>query len=236
MKLSLGMIVKNECFYLSVILPRIRACFDEVVVVDAESTDATRLVLEKMECRVFVKKWAGYTAARNEVIKHITGDWTVMLDADEALWPADIALIRRIIQDEPGWHSLTIPKHEFIGDHDHHEPHWYPDMKRRIFKMGIGYSFVGELHEHLEFPDKKSERGRKVPEIHLYHYGMCKPPEVVWLRHENYRRLEAGEPLLIRVPEGQHCPKRTGVPFLKPHPLKGVPHARTPQEYARPRI
>lgn len=230
MRLALAMIVKNEAFYLSVILPRIRDAFDEIVATDAESTDYTVDILRTMEAKVTRMKWQGYSAARNATLERVTSDWVVMMDADEAMFPRDLREIRKIIEQENPT-AIVVPKHEFSGDHEHHSPQWYPDLKKRIFNAKLGYRYHGDLHEVLALPAGAKEIERKVPEIHMYHYGQAKPPGVVWLRHENYRRMEANEPLLKDIPMGTHIPIRMGVPFLGDHPLKGVPEAKNMVEY-----
>lgn len=234
MNLTLGMIVKNEAFYLSVILPLIRRAFDEIVAVDAESSDETRDVLQKQGARVIVKPWTGYSDARNEAIRSAKGDWMIMLDADEAMFPEDLQMLRSIMMDR-AYNAIIVPKYEFSIDHEHHQPYWYPDLKKRMFRLGVGYYYHGKLHEQLTRPGERKEEQRCVPEVHMYHYGQSKPPEVVWLRHENYRRLEAGEPLLAEVPAGTAVPRQAGVPFLRHHPLKGVAPARSMAEYGKAR-
>jgi glycosyltransferase involved in cell wall biosynthesis len=229
MNVTLGMIVKNEAFYLSTILPLMRRSFDEIVVVDAESTDETQDVLKRIGALVVVRPWTGYSDARNEVIRNSKGNWMVMLDADEAMFPEDLQLIRTIMLDK-AYNSIIVPKYEFSIDHEHHQPYWYPDLKKRIFRLGVGYYYHGALHEQLTRPGEKPEEQRCVPEVHMYHYGQSKPAEIVWLRHENYRRLAAGEPLLTQVPAGLQAPRQAGVPFLRMHPLKGIPPARSPEE------
>lgn len=235
MKLSLAMIVKDEAFYLSVILPRIRDSFDEVVVCDTGSMDDSLPILRRMRATVQRTLWNGYSEARNTVLGMVTSDWVLMMDADEAMFPGDLEALRRIIEREPGLTAIVLPKHEFCGGHETHSPQWYPDLKKRLFKASIGYHYRGNLHEVLSIPAGVQEVERKVPEIHMYHYGQAKPDEVVWLRHENYRRLDAGEPLLKEVPKDQVVPVRTGVPFLGVHPLSGIPRARDMEEYLKGR-
>jgi glycosyltransferase involved in cell wall biosynthesis len=234
MSLTLGMIVKNEAFYTSIILPLIRRAFDEIVAVDAESTDGTPDVLRANGATVISKPWTGYSDARNAVIRHTKTDWLIQLDGDEAMFPDDLQLLRNIMADR-AYNSIIVPKYEFSIDHDHHQPYWYPDLKKRIFRMGVGYYYHGKLHEQLTRPGETKEEQRCVPEVHMYHYGQSKPAEVVWLRHENYRRLEAGEPLLTEIPAGFKAPRQAGVPFLRNHPLKGIPPARSLEEYRRAR-
>lgn len=83
--LSAVIITKNE-------EQRIRACLssiidvvDEVVIVDAESTDGTTDVAQAYsdKVRIYVYPWKGYGAARNYGAEQAKHDWILSLDADE---------------------------------------------------------------------------------------------------------------------------------------------------------
>jgi tetratricopeptide (TPR) repeat protein len=59
---------------------------DEVVIVDTGSTDRTREVAARYGARVFDFPWCdSFAAARNETLRHATGDWIFWLDADDRL-------------------------------------------------------------------------------------------------------------------------------------------------------
>jgi glycosyltransferase involved in cell wall biosynthesis len=59
---------------------------DEVIVVDTGSTDRTVAVAEQMGARVFHFPWVdNFAAARNESLRHATGEWIFWMDADDRL-------------------------------------------------------------------------------------------------------------------------------------------------------
>jgi tetratricopeptide (TPR) repeat protein len=85
-RVSLCMIVKNEEANLPACLASVADLVDEVVVVDTGSSDATREVAATVTARVFEFPWVDdFAAARNESLRHATGDWIFWLDADDRL-------------------------------------------------------------------------------------------------------------------------------------------------------
>ncbi len=85
-RISLCMIVRNEVDNLSACLDSAAHLFDEIVVVDTGSTDDTKTVAASWGARVVDFVWCeDFAAARNESMRHATGDWIFWLDADERL-------------------------------------------------------------------------------------------------------------------------------------------------------
>ncbi|HVS38638.1 MAG TPA: glycosyltransferase [Gemmataceae bacterium] len=86
MRVSLCMIVRNEEENLPACLRSAADLVDEVVVVDTGSTDRTKEVAAQFGARVFDFPWVDdFAAARNETLRHATGDWVLWLDADDRL-------------------------------------------------------------------------------------------------------------------------------------------------------
>jgi GT2 family glycosyltransferase/tetratricopeptide (TPR) repeat protein len=85
-KVSLCMIVKNEEDNLPGCLESVGDVFHEIVVVDTGSTDKTKEVAERYGAKVSDFPWVdSFSAARNESLRHATGNWTLWLDADDRL-------------------------------------------------------------------------------------------------------------------------------------------------------
>ena len=83
---SLCMIVRNEEHHLPDCLRSVSGIFQEVVVVDTGSTDATRAVAKSFGARVFDFPWPdSFGAARNECLRHARKKWILWLDADDRL-------------------------------------------------------------------------------------------------------------------------------------------------------
>lgn len=101
MKVSLCMIVKNEETTLPKCLGSVNNFVDEVVVLDTGSTDKTPQIAAQFGAKVYYWTWNNnFSAARNEALKYVTGDWILVLDADETLTPEIIPFLEVVIHKE----------------------------------------------------------------------------------------------------------------------------------------
>ncbi len=86
MKLSLCMIVKDEEDNIRECLKNIRKAVDEIIVVDTGSSDKTPVIAEELGAKVYHFRWCNdFSAARNESIRHATGDYIIYIDADDRI-------------------------------------------------------------------------------------------------------------------------------------------------------
>ena len=98
MRISACYIVKNEAENLKRSLSSIQGQADEVVVVDTGSTDQTVSVAEDFETRIYSFAWQDdFASARNYALSKITGDWILLLDADEYFSADTSCNIRKVI-------------------------------------------------------------------------------------------------------------------------------------------
>lgn len=101
MKLSLCMIVKDEEKTLPKCLGSVRNVVDEIVVLDTGSTDRTVHIAKKFGAKVHEFQWCNdFSAARNEALKYVTGDWVLVLDADESLTQKIVPQLQEAIHRE----------------------------------------------------------------------------------------------------------------------------------------
>lgn len=85
-RISLAMIVRDEARCIERCLESVRDLVDEMVVVDTGSTDDTVALAEAAGATVHHVTWVDdFSAARNVALGHCTGDWILVLDADEWL-------------------------------------------------------------------------------------------------------------------------------------------------------
>jgi GT2 family glycosyltransferase/predicted Zn-dependent protease len=110
MRVSLCMIVKNEEKNLPVCLGSVADLVDEVVVMDTGSTDRTKEIAASFGAKVFDFPWVDdFSAARNESLKHATGDWVFWMDADDRLDEDNRARLRALfagLKDENVVYSM----------------------------------------------------------------------------------------------------------------------------------
>jgi glycosyltransferase involved in cell wall biosynthesis len=93
------MIVLDEEESIGRTLEAIR-CADEIVVVDAGSSDRTREICRTRGCRVLERSFDGFGAQRQFAVGHCSHDWILTLDADEELSPELNDAIRELL-DRP---------------------------------------------------------------------------------------------------------------------------------------
>jgi glycosyltransferase involved in cell wall biosynthesis len=95
------MIVRNEAERLSGCLDSVRDLVDEMVILDTGSTDKTVAIAHSYGATVPFYPWNDdFAAARNVALEHVTGDWVLVLDADETLCEAAIPAIRQSIAND----------------------------------------------------------------------------------------------------------------------------------------
>lgn len=112
MSLSLCMIVKNEAATLPKCLSSVKRVVNEMVVLDTGSIDRTPYIAQQFGAKVHHFKWCNdFSAARNAALKYVTGDWILVLDADETLTPAIVPQLQEAIaRDE--YLLINLVRHE----------------------------------------------------------------------------------------------------------------------------
>ncbi|AGF52921.1 slr0626 [Synechocystis sp. PCC 6803] len=85
-RLSLCMIVQNEAAFLGDCLASVASLVDEIVIADTGSTDNTVEIATQAGAKVITVPWQDdFALARNQALAATTGDWVLVLDADERL-------------------------------------------------------------------------------------------------------------------------------------------------------
>jgi glycosyltransferase involved in cell wall biosynthesis len=81
---TVAIITKNEAARIEAALASV-AWADEIVVVDAGSTDSTADIAREAGARVVVEGWPGFPQQKNRAAALATHDWVLSIDADEAI-------------------------------------------------------------------------------------------------------------------------------------------------------
>jgi tetratricopeptide (TPR) repeat protein len=101
--LSLSMIVRDEAATLGACLASVREFVHEMVVVDTGSDDDTVAIARAAGAVVHHLPWPGdFAAARNAALEWVSGDWVLVLDADERLRPEAMAPLREAMAQPDG--------------------------------------------------------------------------------------------------------------------------------------
>ena len=156
MKISLCAIVKDEESTLSKCLKSAKKFVNEIVILDTGSTDKTVQIAQGYGAKVHHFEWCNdFSAARNEALKYVTGDWILVLDADETLAPEIIPQLREAIQREE--YLLINLVREEIGAAQ--SPY---SMVSRLFRNHPDIKFSRPYHALVD--DSVSEILRKEPQ------------------------------------------------------------------------
>jgi glycosyltransferase involved in cell wall biosynthesis len=146
--LSAIIIARNEAHNIARCIGSLQGVVDEVVVVDAESTDGTQAIAEQLGARVVIRAWTGYSDQKNFANGLARQPWILSMDADEALSPELKASITRTRQARMDGAYRFNRLTNYCGTWIRHGG-WYPDAKVRLFPKD-GSRWEGEhVHEVL---------------------------------------------------------------------------------------
>ena len=146
--LSVIVITRNEAGNIGRCL-RSALFADELLVVDAGSTDGTVDLARGLGARVAVTDdWPGFGPQKNRALDMATGDWVLSLDADEEVTPALQAAIRAAMrQGECDAYSIGR-RSSYCGQYMKHSG-WYPDRVVRLFRRHRGRFSDDLVHERV---------------------------------------------------------------------------------------
>jgi glycosyltransferase involved in cell wall biosynthesis len=128
----------NEERNLPFALRSVRSWVDDIVVVDMASDDDTRVVAQRFGARVFAHERVGFAdPARETGCAHATGDWILVLDADE-LVPEPLSRRLREIAAADSADVVRLPRLNYILGGPLAHSGWNParDLQTRFFKRG----------------------------------------------------------------------------------------------------
>lgn len=160
-KLSLTMIVRNEHKHLERCLNSVADIVDEIIIVDTGSTDNTKEIATSFNAKIFDFKWIDdFSAARNYSLEQSTGDWNLVLDADEYIVNDCKDDIFRFIRNETAVGRVKRID-EFIQNSETKYSNVYLS---RLIPKNINY--VGRVHEQID-----TDLPRKNVNIEVFHDG-----------------------------------------------------------------
>lgn len=125
---------------------------DEVVVIDAGSTDGTVEKCKQLGAKVVTSPWRGFAEQRNVGLKNCQYEWVFFLDSDEAVSAPLKDALKKIsstaLSEHPNCYSIQRIEY-FLGKQLNYGP-GNPSHQWRFFKRA-GVRFEGEVHEFPVF-------------------------------------------------------------------------------------
>lgn len=203
-RISLCMIARNEAHVIEQAIKSVSSIIHEVIVVDTGSTDDTPHVVEKLGGIVLHRPWDDdFSAPRNFSLARATGDWILVLDADEAIAAKDLNLL--VGQTTQRNSCFEMKQRHYSDDHRLSDYQLvsgeYPEWERaylgyfasglvRFFPNHCGIHYQGRVHELVEHSirslGKLSVINSPVP---IHHYGHTKEELARKNKHSLYGAL-----------------------------------------------
>jgi glycosyltransferase involved in cell wall biosynthesis len=165
MKISLCMIVKNEEKYIRMCLENACNLVDEIIIVDTGSTDKTIETIKQFDSKIILieHKWNNnFSEARNISLKEATGDWILILDADEKLLYDKNKLVNLL--ENTNYDGFRIPLYNILDK----DRILYSSAFCKLFKNN-GYTYSGAIHEQLNIGNNLQDIETNVCKV--IHYG-----------------------------------------------------------------
>ncbi len=171
MKISLCMIVKNEEKYIAQCLKSAALLVDEIIIVDTGSTDNTLEIASEFQPKIFRHPWENdFGKARNHSLAQATGDWILVLDADESLYMEDIQKLKDILKQTKA-NGVSLKFHNFIDEGS--EENYNTHMGVRIFKNHC-FHYQGAIHEQLMPINNTVAINIETTDVRVRHFGYLK--------------------------------------------------------------
>ena len=142
-------ITSNESANIAAALESVRWA-DEIVVVDAESTDDTVAIARRYTDRVIVRAWPGFVDQKNFATSQAAHDWIFSLDADERATPELAAEIRALVAAAPERAGYDMPRVSHYLGRWIRSTDWYPDYQLRLYDRRRAAWAGRSVHESVQ--------------------------------------------------------------------------------------
>jgi tetratricopeptide (TPR) repeat protein len=197
-RVSLCMIVRDEESCLERCLRSVEGAVSELIVVDTGSRDGTVELARRLGARVEVHDWPGdFAQARNLALGYASGDWVLVLDADEELLPESVPLLGSVLATTTAAaFKVTLRNFNPPG-----ETTRYEDVPlTRLFRNDPRHRFEGAIHEQIT-PAILRTGGRvdALPALVVLHHGYATTQAQGKSRAE--RNLRLLEEAIARAPD-----------------------------------
>lgn len=161
--LSVVIRTKNEEQNIERAIRSLMELAQEIIVVDSGSEDRTVDIAKSLGAKVYFKEWEGYANQLNYGISLCSGDWVLVIDADEEVSDRLRESIKKELQNPKYDVYMLCRRTYYLGAFLNHA--WYPEWRVRLFRKGR-VRFEGKLHEKAIFEGKAGKL-----QGDLYHYS-----------------------------------------------------------------
>ena len=164
---------------------------DEIIVCDMYSDDKTVHIAKSLGIKVVYHKRMGYVEpARNFAISKTSGEWVLILDADEEIPRSLVLEIKRLLSKPIVSDFVEIPRKNIIFGSWMMASGWWPDYNIRLFKKGA-VSWTNNIHRPPETKGQgiKLDASEKFAIIHNHYQTISQ----FLIRMDRYTTIQARE-------------------------------------------
>jgi len=149
--ISAVLIVKNEENILTACLDKLR-WVDEIIILDSGSTDNTLAKARQYTSHIYVDAdWQGFGIQRQRAQARASGDWILMVDADEHVTNELSHEIQQVVKENDQRKVYAVPRLPWcFGGFIRHSG-WYPAYKVRLYPKNAAAYDDQRVHEKLEY-------------------------------------------------------------------------------------
>lgn len=196
-RLSVCMIVRDEARVLRRALNSVKDVADELIVVDTGSKDDTVAIAEELGAKTSYFEWNdNFADARNYSMDQATGDWLLILDADEEFYAPDQAKLLRLIEN-PEVDSIGLVLRNLFPSPETQTDESLPNISKhrhtanhlpRLLRNKPEIRYERRIHEDISPGTVPPER-RYISDVSIYHYGYCYQDDRKQRRSQRNQRL-----------------------------------------------
>lgn len=147
-RLAACIITLNEEKNLPRALASLAGVADEIIVVDAGSTDRSCDIARNAGARLFHRDWTNYSEQKNFAADQSSCEWVFSIDADEELSPELGNNLLAWKQADPVHMAYSVSRRaHYLGGWVRHSG-WYPDRQMRLYRRDKA-RFSGIVHESV---------------------------------------------------------------------------------------
>ncbi len=151
-KLSVIIITKNEEKNIVDCLESVK-WVDEIVIVDAFSSDSTIEIAKRYTDKVFQKEWLGFADQKSYALNLASNDWVLSLDADERVSEKLKIKLLNLLSDKSELNNFSgykIKRDNYFLGKKINSCGWNKDYQLRLFKKSVAKLTNRLVHEGFE--------------------------------------------------------------------------------------
>lgn len=107
---------------------------DEIIVVDADSSDRTVKIAKSLNAKVIVKQWEGFAKQKEFALHLAANEWIFSIDADEEVTHDLKEEILHTIKLPNPLNGYEVPRKSFFLNRWIKNGGWYPGFQLRLFR------------------------------------------------------------------------------------------------------